>query len=78
VLFIFLVVCAVLLFVFTFCVPYCDVPHDFRIKSMFGSSLPSVVCTRAHVLFTLFMFVCVQCCPTHIALCFSFVFLRTV
>ena len=27
------------------------------IKAMFGSSLPLVVCRRAHVLFTLFVFV---------------------
>ena len=32
----------------------------------------------AHVLFMLFMFVCVQWCPTHIVLCFRFVFLRLV
>jgi hypothetical protein len=30
---------------------------DFRIKTMFGSSLPPVICRRAHVLFTLFVFV---------------------
>jgi hypothetical protein len=34
------------------------------------SSLPQVVCWRAHVLFTLFVFVYVQVCPTHIMLCF--------
>ena len=43
---------------------------------MFGSSLPPVVCRRAHVLFTLCIFVCLQWCPTHIVLCFCFVFLR--
>ena len=47
-------------------------PH----KTMFGSSLLPVVYRRAHVLFTLFVFVCVQWCPTHIVLCFCFVFLR--
>ena len=31
--------------------------YDFRIKTMFGSSLPPVVCRRAHVLFKLFVFV---------------------
>ena len=41
-------------------------------------SLPPVVCRRAHVLFTLFVFVCAQWCPTHIASCFCFVFLRLV
>jgi hypothetical protein len=30
------------------------------IKTMFGSSLPPVVCRRARVLFTLFVCVCVQ------------------
>ena len=33
---------------------------------MFGSSLPPVVCRRAHVLFMLFVCVCVRWCPTHI------------
>ena len=27
-------------------------------KMMFGSSLPPVVCRKAHVLFTLFVFAC--------------------
>ena len=31
---------------------------------------PQVVCMRAHVLFTLFVFVCVNLCPIHIVLCF--------
>ena len=47
----------VLLCVFTFWVPSCDVCYDFRLKTMFGSSLPPVVCMRAHILFTLFVFV---------------------
>jgi hypothetical protein len=34
---------------------------DFCIKTMFGSSLPPVVCRRDHVLFTLFVFVCIFC-----------------
>jgi anti-sigma factor RsiW len=37
----------------------CDVRYDFRIKTMFGSSLLPVVGRRAHVLFTLFVFVCI-------------------
>ena len=28
-----------------------DYRYDFRIKAMFGSSLPPVVCGRAHVIF---------------------------
>ena len=38
---------------------------------MLGSSLPPVVCRRAHVLFTLFVFACVLWCPTNTVLCFS-------
>ena len=41
------------------------------IKTMFGPSLLSGVCRRAHVLFTLFVFVCALWCPTHILFCFS-------
>jgi len=41
------------------------------LNTMFGSSLPPVVCRRAHVLFTLFVFACVYWCPTHIVLCLS-------
>ena len=39
---------------------------------MFNSSLPPVVCRMVHVLFTLYVFVCVQWCPAHIVLCISF------
>jgi hypothetical protein len=61
----------------------CDVRYDFRIKTMFGSSLSPVVCRRAHVLFTLCVCVCVLCLfahsgVQHILLCFCFVFLRLV
>ena len=52
VLLILLVFCIVLLCVFTFWVLCCD----FRIKTMFGSSLLPVVCRRAHFLFTIFVF----------------------
>ena len=51
---IFLVFCVVLWCVFTFWVPFCDVCYYFRIKTMFGSYLPPVVCRRAHVLLTMF------------------------
>jgi hypothetical protein len=47
----------VILSFFTFWVPWCDVRYDFRIKTMIGSSLP-LACKRAHVLLTLFVFVC--------------------
>jgi hypothetical protein len=43
---------------------------------MFGLYLPPVVCRRAHILFTLFVFVWVWWSPTHVLLCFCFVFLR--
>ena len=69
--------CVVLLYVFTFWVLFCDVRYDFRIKTMFGLSLP-VVCRRERVLFMLFVFACVWWCPTHIVLCFCFIFLRLV
>jgi len=58
VLLIFLVFCDVLLCVFTFWLPCCDVHYDFRTRTMFGLSLPPVVCRRGHVLFTLYVFVC--------------------
>ena len=45
---------------------------------MFGSSLPPVVGRKAHVLFTLLVFACVQWCPTHIPLCFCLDCLRFV
>jgi len=54
---IFLVFCVVLLSLFAFIVLSCDVRYDFCIERMFGSSLPPVVFRRAHVLFTLFVFI---------------------
>jgi hypothetical protein len=47
--------CGVLLYVFTFWVPSCDVHYDFCINTMFGPSLPLIVCRRVHILFTLFV-----------------------
>ena len=64
----FYIFCVVLLCVFAIWVPYCDVCCGFRSEQRFGSSLPRVVCRRAHVLFTLLVFVCVRWCPTHIVL----------
>jgi len=40
------VLCVVLLCVFTLRVPCCDVRYDVLIKTMFGSSLSPVVCKR--------------------------------
>ena len=45
---------------------------------MFGSSLPPVICRKAHVLFTLYMFAWIKWCPTHIVLYFCFVCFRLV
>ena len=42
--------------VFTFGVPFCGVLHDFHIKAIFDTS--SCVCRRAHVLFSLSVFIC--------------------
>jgi hypothetical protein len=64
-----LVFCVVLLCVFMFWVPCCDVRCGFRMKRMFGSILPPVVCRRSHVLFKLFLFVCIWWCLIHIVLC---------
>ena len=61
-----LVFYVVLLCVFTFLIPQCDVPFEFHIKTMFGSSLSLVVCRRNHVLVTLFIFF------TYSVVCFSF------
>jgi hypothetical protein len=40
----------------TLFVPGCAVCYDFRIRTMFGSSLPPAVCRRAHILFMFFVF----------------------
>jgi hypothetical protein len=49
--------------VFTFRVSCCDDRYDFRIKTVFDSSSPPIVCRRSHVLHTLFVFACAQWCP---------------
>ena len=41
--------CVVLLWVFTFLVLCCDVRYDFRIKTMFDSSLPPLVCIMSYL-----------------------------
>ena len=69
-----LVFCVVLFCVFTFLVLCCDGRYDCRIKIIFSSSLTPVVCRKAHVLVTLFVFACVEWCPTHIVLCCVFCF----
>ena len=61
VLLILLAFCVVLLYVFMLRVPCCDVCYNFRIKTIFGSFLPPLVC-NAHILFMLFVFVCIFKC----------------
>ena len=61
-------------YVYTFWVPC---PIRFSHKTMFGSILPPDVCRRDHVLFTSFVCVFIQLCPTHIVLCFVFFVLCT-
>jgi hypothetical protein len=46
---------------------------DFWKTIMFGSSLPPVVCMRAHFIFKLYVFVSALLYPTHIVLCCVFV-----
>jgi hypothetical protein len=72
------VFCVVLLCVFTFSFQCREVRYDFRITTVFGSSLPLVVCSKLHVLFALFVFAFVEWCPTYIVLCFCFACLRLV
>ena len=74
----FLVFCVVLLCVFTFWPPCCDVRSDFRIKTMFGSCLPPVVCGMDRIFFTVCVLCCIWWCSTNIVLCFCFVCLRCV
>jgi hypothetical protein len=57
----------VILCVFTFCLPCCDVSYDFRIKTMFGSSLPPVVLFTCFWLFAHSGVQSILCC----VFCFS-------
>jgi hypothetical protein len=50
-------------------------PLRFRIMTMFGSSLPPVVCSRTHVLFTLFVFCFAHTGVKHILCCVFALFL---
>jgi hypothetical protein len=50
------VIHVVLLCVFAFAFPCCDVRCDIRIKTMFGTSLPPVACIRAYVIIMLCLF----------------------
>jgi hypothetical protein len=55
VLLMFLAICMFLLCVFAFWILWCGVRCDFRINTMFGSSLPPVLWGSDHVLFPLFV-----------------------
>jgi hypothetical protein len=66
-----LVFVVVLVCVFEFCVPCCDVRYDFSMETTFGSSHPPAVCRSVHISFTLFVFVCIWWRATHIVLCFA-------
>ena len=52
---IFIVCLVVLLCVFTYLVPCCNIHHDFHTKAMFRSS--PIFCGRAHIIYILFVFV---------------------
>jgi len=56
----------------------CDVRYDCRIKNMFGSSLPLVVCSRDYALFTLFLFVAYSGVQQILCCVFCFVCRRLV
>ena len=58
--------------VFTFCVPCCVVLYDFLIKNYVLYVFTFSCLQGDHFLFTLFVFVYVQCCPTDMLLCFLF------
>ena len=62
----------------TFCIPCYDVCYGFHMDTMFGSSLPSALCRRDHVMFTLFVFACMWWCPARVVLPLCFVFLCLV
>jgi hypothetical protein len=61
----------------TLYVSCCDIRNDFHINMMFGSSLPPVVCSRAHVLRYLCLFAHIS--VKHILCCvFCFVLIGLV
>ena len=69
------------LFSFFLCCPImwlyvlsCTVHCDLSTQTMFGSSLPPVVCRRAYVLFTLFMFASVLVVSNRYIVVFFFCF----
>ena len=68
--------CSIMYLTLTFSVPCCDIHYDFCIKTMFGQSLPPVVCRRAYLRYLcLFVFSGVK---NILPFLFYFVFLRLV
>ena len=61
----------VIICAFTSWVPYFDICYGFRIKTMFGSTLPPIVCQGEG---GVVIFACVYWCPTHIVLCLNVLF----
>jgi len=55
-----------------FLIPSFDVRYGFRLKTMFGSTLPLVVCRKARVLFTLSIFLLAHHGVQHILGCVCF------
>jgi hypothetical protein len=70
--FVLLILFFVLFWVFTFLLLCCDVHYDFRIKTMFGSSLPPVVCKEGSCLINV---ICVCLC-TVVSNTYCVVFLK--
>jgi len=67
--------CVVLLCAFTFWVSCCDVRYDFRMESMYGSSLPPVVCEGS---VSCLCHLCLFACDVvQRVLCFVFTFISS-
>jgi hypothetical protein len=66
--------CAILLCVFKFWVPCCDVCYDFGMQTMFGSSLPPAVCRSAFDFILHYLCLFAHSGVQHI-LCYDFVLL---
>jgi hypothetical protein len=60
------------------CGSYHDFRCNFRIETMFSSSLPPVVCRIAHVLFAFFVIICVWWCLIYIVLCLFIYLLSSI
>jgi len=68
---------ALLIYVLT--ILCCVVRYDFRMKTVFGSSLPPVVCMRgSYLVYVICVYLCVVVSNTCILLYFCFVFRRFV